>query len=301
MDATKNKPAINLALRSLLEALVDYAGLFPPAGLAMRPAVENYVRYKSGPYAWMLGRFVVPVARLAEFEQAWGEMGNPEGWKLSALVANPESEFPAVQTFNEQHDGMIKIGAIEVKAGSAVEIATIASMLPSGILGYVEIPVVRDPASLLAAVSDAGLRAKIRTGGLTSELFPDASLIARFLRASAEAGVAFKATAGLHHPLRSERPFTYEPKSDCGTMHGFLNVFLAAVCARSGVEAQVVENVLLEESVSALRFSDQGVEWRDAVLSTSEIADMRENFAIAFGSCSFEEPISDLQALGLLP
>lgn len=301
MDATENKPAINLALRSLLEALVDYAGLFPPAGLAMRPAVENYARYRSGPYAWMLGRFVVPVARLAEFEQAWGEAGNPEGWSLSALIAKPESEFPAVQAFNERHDRKIQIDAIELKAGSADEIAKIASILPSGILGYVEIPVVDDPTSLLRAIGDAGLRAKIRTGGLTSESFPDASLIARFLRASAEAGVAFKATAGLHHPLRSERPFTYEANSDRGTMHGFLNVFLAAVFARSSAELQVVENVLLEEGVSSLRFSDQGVEWRDAVLSSAEIADTRENFAIAFGSCSFEEPIADLRALGLLP
>jgi hypothetical protein len=301
MDAIKNKPAINLALRSLLEALVDYAGLFPPAGLAMRPAVENYARYRSSPYAWMLGRFIVPVARLTEFEQAWGEAGNPDGWKLSALVAKPENEFPAVRAFNEKHDGKIRIDAVELKAASADEIAKIASILPSGIVGYVEIPVAQDPASLLTVIKDAGLRAKIRTGGLTSVLFPDASLIVRFLQASAEVGVAFKATAGLHHPLRSERPFTYEPNSDRGTMHGFLNVFLAAVFAGSGAETQVLENVLLEESVSALRFSDQGVEWRDAVLSTSEIADMRENFAIAFGSCSFEEPISDLQQLGLLP
>ncbi len=301
MAAIKNKPAINLALRSLLEALVDYAGLFPPAGLAMRSAVENCARYKSGPYAWMLGRFVVPVARLAEFERAWDEAGSPEGWKLSALVAQPESEFPAVRDFNERQGGKIQIDAVELKAGSADEIARVASILPSGILGYVEIPVTQDPASLMAAIKDAGLRAKIRTGGLTSELFPDASLIARFLQASAEAGVAFKATAGLHHPLRCERPFTYEPNSDRGTMHGFLNVFLAAVFARSSAETQVVENVLLEESVSSLRFSDQGVEWRDAVLSSAEIADTRECFAIAFGSCSFEEPIADLQALGLLP
>ena len=301
MDATKNKPAITLALRSLLEALVDYAGLFPPAGLAMRPAVENYARYKTGPYAWMLGRFVVPVARLAEFEQAWGEAGSPEEWKLSALVADPGNEFPAVQAFNEKHDGKIQIDAVELKAGSAEEIAKLAAILPSGVLGYVEIPVAEDPSSLLTSIKDAGLRAKIRTGGLTSELFPDASLIARFLRASAEERVAFKATAGLHHPLRSERPFTYEAKSDRGTMHGFLNVFLAAVFARSSAETQVLENVLLEEGVSSLRFSDQGVEWRDAVLSTSEIAEARERFAIAFGSCSFEEPIADLQALGLLP
>jgi hypothetical protein len=301
MEAINDKPEISLALRSLLESLVDYAGLFPPAGLAMRPAVENYARYKTGPYGWMLGRFVVPVARLGEFEQAVRDAGDRDGWQLSALVAKPEIEFPAVRAFNDKHEGKIEIDAVELKAASAEEITRFAPMLSSEIFGYVEIPIAQDTALLLAAIKSAGLRAKIRIGGLTADLFPDPSAIARFLTKSFEAGVAFKATAGLHHPLRSVKAFTYEPNSASGMMHGFLNVFLAAAFAHSGVPTQVVENVLLEESVSALHFMDQGIEWRDAVLSTSEIAEMRDSFAIAFGSCSFEEPISDLQALGLLP
>ena len=57
-------------LRLLLDHSIDYAGLFPPAALAMRPALENYARYRSGPDAWALGRFVVPAGRLDEFEAA---------------------------------------------------------------------------------------------------------------------------------------------------------------------------------------------------------------------------------------
>ena len=77
------------ALHALLDSLIDYAGLFPPAGLGMHAAVERYARYKTGPYSWMLGRFVVPIARIAEFEEAWRNLGKPEGWQLSGLVSKP--------------------------------------------------------------------------------------------------------------------------------------------------------------------------------------------------------------------
>jgi hypothetical protein len=145
------------------------------------------------------------------------------------------------------------------------------------------------------------VRAKIRTGGVTTEAFPEITAVARFLRACAGAHVAFKATAGLHHPVRCVKPFTYKPDSPQGTMHGFLNVFLAAAMVRRGYANMLVEQALAEEDPKAFQFSDDGVQWRDAHFSSIELTGMRRNFAIAFGSCSFEEPISDLQALGLLP
>ena len=40
------------AIRALLTGSIDYAGLFPPAGLDMASAVENYARYRAGPDAW---------------------------------------------------------------------------------------------------------------------------------------------------------------------------------------------------------------------------------------------------------
>ena len=54
------------SLRALLEHLIDYAGLFPPAALSMQDAVRNYARYREGEYAWALGPFIVPKERAAE-------------------------------------------------------------------------------------------------------------------------------------------------------------------------------------------------------------------------------------------
>jgi len=80
------------SVRVLLNELIDYAGLFPPARLDMQPTVNNYARSLVGEQAWMLGRLIVPVARLDEFE-ACAERHLPtdqemdEPWRISAITA----------------------------------------------------------------------------------------------------------------------------------------------------------------------------------------------------------------------
>jgi hypothetical protein len=239
------------SLRALLEHLVDYAGLFPPAALSMQDAVRNYARYREGEYAWALGRFVVPRARVREV---------PKEFPLSIL------------------------GVDEVKATTAEEIGA----FPPGV--YVEIADV----SLLDAIARHGLRAKIRTGGITADAFPAIGDVAGFLRECKRKGVAFKATAGLHHPLRCVKPLTYEPDAPTGTMHGFLNVFLAAALLEHA------EAVLGETDPGAFVFDDDGASWRGHRVTTEALRTMRRDFATSFGSCSFEEPIGDLRALGWL-
>src|SRR5262249_19703803 len=54
------------SVRALLTGIVDYAGMFPPAKLPLDEALRNYLRYRTEPDAWMLGRFICPAARLGE-------------------------------------------------------------------------------------------------------------------------------------------------------------------------------------------------------------------------------------------
>jgi hypothetical protein len=178
---------------------------------------------------------------------------------------------------------------IEVKASNPDEVAAIASRT-EGKTVYIELT----DLALLDAVAEHGLRAKIRTGGVTSDAFPAAEAIANFLRACAERGVAFKATAGLHHPVRCVRPLTYEADAPRGTMHGFVNVFMAAALP---VRA---EEILLESDPRAFAFDDDAASWRGNHVATETLRDVRQRFAISFGSCSFEEPLADLKELGWL-
>lgn len=275
-------------LRALLESVVDYAGLFPPTALPMQQAVENYDRYQRSPESWMLARFIVPVARLDEFEACAPAHNH---WRLSVLAGGDlESDLARVAR------SPARIDTIEMKVSDAAQIEAAMHRLPPALTAYFEIADVE----LVAAVRAAGARAKIRTGGVTPEAFPAAGRIARFLNACAKSGTAFKATAGLHHPLRCYRALTYSADGPSGWMYGFLNVFVAAVLARKGLAAEAIEQLLMEQTPGAFSFRDDALHWSGHSLAVNEIAAARRNFAISFGSCSFEEPVAELRELHLL-
>jgi hypothetical protein len=259
------------ALHALIEGLIDYAGLFPPAALEMPAAVHNYEKYLEGEYAWALGRFIVPAARLGEVDTSF---------KVSVLGVPPRW-----------------VESCEIKIDHAPQAAAVLAGAPQGVTTYFEIPVNEDPKPL----AGMGVRAKIRTGGLTPDAFPSCADLAHFLQACATANVPFKATAGLHHPVRSMHKLTYEADSPSAMMHGFVNVFLAAALLwhRGNTEADA-RATLEETSPDAFRFDEKCVSWRDHSLTSAQLRAARRKFAISFGSCSFEEPIKELKDLGWL-
>jgi hypothetical protein len=299
------------AVAALLLDLIDYAGLFPPASLAMASSVAQYDAHLRSEWNWILGRFIVPVARLGEFEQALGELPAArfgmgfKRWRLSALLGSDVvGDIALIREFNARmatSSGVSKavIEAIEVKVASAEEIRRLSEVIPAELTAYLEIPLTTSR-ECIAALADCGRRAKIRTGGETADKFLAAASVVEFIRQCAASNVPFKATAGLHHPLRSVHRFTYQSDSPSGMMHGFLNVFLAAAFLRAGMDAALAVQLLEESSAEAFHFEAGLVIGRQHRLSHSQIAAARAYFAVSFGSCSFMEPIDDLRALHLL-
>lgn len=291
------------SLRILLEGLIDYAGLYPPASLGMEEAVRNYADYRKSPQAAWLGRFVLPVARLGEFSRARATLAGEAGaWPLAALIGtDPDSDLAAVETFNKAAAAPAQavIDSLEMKAERPGDIPRSLARMPAGITVYFEIQV-GNPAPFLAELAKAGARAKLRTGGVTPDRIPEASDVARFLAACAKARVPFKATAGLHHPFRSRRPLTYAPDSPLAVMHGFMNVFLAAAFAAQGMGAADLETLLRDTNPGAFAADGGSFRWGNHVIEPEQLRAARNDFAIAFGSCSFDEPRQDLEAVGWL-
>jgi hypothetical protein len=304
---------MNHSLRDLLSGLIDYAGLFPPAALDMPTATRKYAEYREGEYRWALGRFIVPVARLDEFEKAaegilpdGGWEGN-EFWRLSALGGGDlSSDLNRIAEFNKKcatsdsPAGVAIIDAIEIKVARPADIENAMKLTPAKLTPYFEIPIGDDPTELIKSVAETEARAKVRTGGVTADAFPSSFDLARFIKICAEEDVPFKATAGLHHPLRSVNRLTYAPDSASAMMHGFLNVFLAAAFAQSGMDVDRLVELLEEQSPESFQFDSGGVTWRDEMIVRGQLRNSRNLLAIAFGSCSFEEPIEDLKKIGLL-
>jgi alpha-L-fucosidase len=77
-------------------------------------------------------------------------------------------------------------------------------------------------------------------------------------------------------------------------------VFLAAAFAQSGMDVDRLVELLEEKSPEAFQFDSGGVTWRDEMIVRGQLRNSRNLLAIAFGSCSFEEPIEDLKKIDLL-
>lgn len=293
------------ALNELLNEIVDYAGLFPPAGLDLSTVTENYHRYHQSAARWMLARIIIPAGRLGELVETTDISTDGSPWHISALVPGidaPDDGFKkAIQTivdFNsDQSNGVVD--AIEVKCPSIDHAAQIAAQVPDTIRAFLEVPHKTDPEQHLLAIKETQTTfAKIRTGGVTEDLIPSIDDVARFIYRCGQHQVGLKATAGLHHPIRSEFNLTYESDSPRGTMHGFLNVFVSTLFAFTGADLDLIKRILSSQSISDFAFSAEQVQFGDQTVDREQVREIRKNKAISFGSCSFEEPVSDLRALG---
>ncbi|WP_058868548.1 hypothetical protein [Chloracidobacterium thermophilum] len=280
------------SLQALLSRLIDYAGLFPPAALDLANAVENYRRFRTSADAWMLGAFVLPASQAVAFQSVAQTADSPDDqpfrWPVSLLVE--ATDLPP--------DGLYVV-AVEAKTNDPAVVRRLVERWPTAHV-FIELDPTDEREVMWATLRELGAGAKIRTGGITAAAFPAPETVASFILRAADWRVPFKATAGLHHPIRAVYPLTYAPDSPHGLMHGFLNVFLAAAFAWHGLAPDNVERVLLEEDVSNFQFTDAGVTWHCQTLPTEAIAAARQSFCRAYGSCSFDEPRTDLRALGLL-
>jgi len=285
------------ASEALLQHIIDYAGLFPPASLDMKAAVANYQNNLGGDDAWMLGNFLVPAARLDEFRQAFesiccSEQEHP--WTISIVCAGElASDARSIDSFQE---GAVFLAGFETKATGAQAADQALAALPTSHPRYIEFDPESAPA-ILPILAANGARAKLRTGGVTSEAIPPVETVAQFLLACARERVPFKATAGLHLPVRGEHPLTEDPASPVATMHGFLNVFLAAALACFGSEQPAVTRTLSETDLGAFTLDDDLIRWHDHTLTSDQLEQVRRTFAISFGSCSFDEPVAALRKL----
>jgi hypothetical protein len=297
-------------LRSFLAGIVDYAGLFPPASLPMAATVANYAEYLSGQDRDLLGRLVVPASRLGEFSDAaqkllpHGEGSAP--WRLSVIAGdNATADAKTIQEFNCSHTQGSQLGhavcdAVEIHARRSGDVAHASRLFSGSFQLFFEIASDSDPAPLLREVALHHAAAKIRTGGVTEDVFPVSSSVIRFIAACNDLGVPFKATAGLHHLLRSIYPLTYESDSACGPMYGYLNLFVAAAFIRKGMPEPEARNLLEERSFDAFEVNDDGLSWRGQHLTVIELIETRSRFALSFGSCSFHEPVDEARALHLI-
>jgi hypothetical protein len=139
---------------------------------------------------------------------------------------------------------------------------------------YVEVALDDDFDYRLAEIAAHGFRAKARCSGGPAQL-------RWFLLECRSQRLQYKLTGGLHHARRT------------GDEYGFLNVLAAVVFSD--------EDALDDDDPQAIELSASGFRWRHEVAAPDEVAYARNVRLHSIGSCSFFEPVSELEALGALP
>lgn len=287
------------SLKALLQEAIDYAGLFPPAALPIEEAAKEYTDIMAGPNAWLVSRFVCPVAWLSELHPLLPDGAEP--WLITALGTSLEGfrqDMNLVERFESLAQGKAVVDAYEVK-GSKEE------MTPSSLNKlnddrfsevFVEIPWRTGLAeSLHPLVNAEGIGVKARTGGLEADMFPSNEELAAFIHECVSLDIPFKLTAGLHHPF---------PKVDPATgarMHGFLNVLVAtAFSGPLDLTRAEITQILAEDNPDQFMFHDAGVRFGHWGLDLEEL-DFGRLMLSSWGSCSVQEPLDDLATAKLFP
>lgn len=287
-------------VRALLDGAIDYAGLFPPAELGMGEAVARYLAYRASPDAWALGRFVVPASRLEELAAALPAppiAGGPLV-PLSALIGTGTADdVDAIEAFNRDCTRMgARIDSVEVKAASEGVVRAVLAGIPRRWVRYIEVVPGDGLAVALDAVGKGGACAKVRTGGTTPEAIPTPERLLEFLEGAARRKLAFKATAGLHHPVRGLYRLTDAPGAPAAVMYGYLNLLLAAAILWRGGDRTLAREVLLESEIASFTINGDALLWHDLRFDGDALTGMRGAFFHGFGSCSFTEPLEELPA-----
>lgn len=276
----------------MIPLLLDDAAVFPPGNLPLAEAVAAHRRHRASWYADLVGPLVVPASALDELSALVGsaplevavvvpspaavpaalvgcpgvrvvalEVALPDGMAAGAVVPALDAAMGEPGRGNSRLD--------EEPSSSQREFHRPAGETPTV---YVEIPRDDRRDALIAELAGTPYLAKLRTGGVRADLYPDEAELAATVQALTHAGVPFKATAGLHHALRNTDPDTgFE-------QHGFLNL-LAATDAADAADAATV-------------------------LAVRDARDLPElpttSLLRSVGTCSITEPIDELAALGLL-
>lgn len=262
----------------LLWRLIDYAGMYPPESLSLEEAVTSYLHHRHGQYEWMLGPFLCPSSQLHDLEWILGGEEVPVGVVF---------DQPAADALVSINASDLDIQQIET---TELEVRHFFDELNPSLTVWLESEA-RRVLEIAGRTPGRRIGVKVRCGGATPQMFPTPAELATAMHETFVCGLPFKATAGLHHPWRhfSDELSTWR--------HGFLNIAAAAALLVLGRDRAEAEAVLSMDQPGIL--TPQGLCFGPNTFSVADLKTGRVFFR-SYGSCSFDEPVEDLAAMGSL-
>lgn len=319
-----------------MEGIIDYAGLFPPAGLDLDKAIRNYAAYRKGEDAWMLSRFIIPVTRLPDLRPYGEELFEPDppfdfsvlgtgnetigqfGTQLDAIIAQ-------CKDFHNAHGETVTTDILEIKLPEEAAYSgdsALLSELMNGVarrLGehahtpkyvFYETFFDRNWEQEIAALLEAVAMHNRQGGGLGHYRYAgfklrcggtEAEMVPPPVQVAFALNRAREEGVAMKCTAGLHHPVRHYSDSVETKMHGFFNVFGGAMLsyAHDLTDSELLE-IIEEENWGAFRFREEAFTWNNHAVFSGEISELRKVAMISFGSCSFDEPREDLKDLDLL-
>lgn len=288
-------PGVKTPAMILLEGVIDYAGLYPPAKLPLNEAVAEFLSIQEGEGAWLTSRFVCPAAERDEAARAFaGEEVFLTLVGSGDFAADAEALTAADHAVATGYEARLPAGGTEL-AAAIVGLRKLMKRVGDEVEVYAEL---RWGDGLVDAMHEVtsvdGIGFKARTGGVTADAFPSTEDLAQFIVEVAALEAPFKFTAGLHEPIR------YRDTNLDVMRHGFVNVLVASALALShDLSSAEVREILEATDASEFQVSEDAIRFKSHSLSKEELEDFRDVFG-GFGSCSISEPLDGLRRIGWL-
>ena len=287
------------SLRTFMNGLIDYAGLFPPADLPLDKAINEYFEQLKSDNSAMLSRFIIPISKLNDLDNFIPLFSDIGSLRLSVLGGGGKTDdeylskinqnIADINEYRKKHSDKIQIDVIECKMAtnspskSTMQEATtllnenglthyheFTELLPVGInystnedessWDEVIVPTVE----LISEMKGAGV--KLRCGGVVKEAFPSVEQVAAMIQTCVLAKAPMKFTAGLHHPIRH---FADEYDE---FMHGFINTFGAGIFATTFPTPKnsqekyqmfiLLSHMIADQNAENFSFNNDSMSWK---------------------------------------
>ncbi|MFI0406211.1 hypothetical protein [Actinomadura sp. 3N508] len=268
--------------------LFDDAAVFPPGLAPLDVAVPAHRAHRSARYAELVGPLILPASALDALDELIGDASSTGGAPpLDLAITAPDGPCEAAKALAKAAELPVDLRGLEVAVPAGMEADEFFRLLGTvDVPVYVEVPRDARRPSIIDAVAELGHRAKFRTGGVKPHLYPSPDELATAIKSVVDAGVPFKATAGLHHPVRNTDPETGFHQ------HGFLNLLLATDAAAEGRPVAELSAILADRDAPSIAS-------RVDALDMDRTDAARARF-LSFGTCSITDPLNELTDLGLL-
>ncbi|MBC8197748.1 MAG: hypothetical protein H8E60_07680 [Candidatus Marinimicrobia bacterium] len=300
------------SLKLFLTKLIDYAGLFPPAKLQLKLALNNYNNDIKCLDKWMLSQFILPLSNLNNItEKMMDGFSQNFPLKLSLLSNDLDLDIDQLFLFKDKFGEKVEFSGLESKILDIHSFHTILEKTNEvqnknqlNMASFFELPTQENWIDkMIKSIEiitefnfnhNSNFGFKLRCGGVEPYMFPSPENIAETIIICIQNNISLKFTAGLHHPVR------HYNDSIQTKMFGFFNIFIGGMLAKKYRfnHVELIE-VLIDQSSNNFKFKEEGLSWKKYNLSNKEIIQFRENDFISYGSCSFNEPREDLTKLGI--